>query len=63
MIGPFVDGGFEVQSNVTLVAGEVVPPPKMNREIVIRRIEAEGEWDAVLSAKISQRDARLRRWL
>jgi GNAT superfamily N-acetyltransferase len=54
----FLDAGFEVQSNVTLLTSEVTAPPNMNREIVIRRIETDEEWEAVLAFKIRHRDPR-----
>lgn len=71
-VEPFLDAGFEVQSNLTLLAGEVVAPPKMNHEIKVRRIETEEEWEAVLASKVRLRDPRFgpetyalfkRRWL
>lgn len=57
-LAPFVEGGFEIQSNVTLMASEVVPPPKINSEIRVRHIETDDEWDAVLEAKLRVRNPR-----
>src|SRR5687768_6374673 len=57
---PFVAAGFEVQTNLTLVAETVVPPPKMNHEIKVRRLEAEEEWEAVLASRVRLRDPRIR---
>jgi ribosomal protein S18 acetylase RimI-like enzyme len=71
-IAPFVDGGFEIQSNLMLLATAVNPPPKVNNEIEVRRIETEDEWEAVLASKIRLRNPRFelesyalfkRRWL
>lgn len=57
---PFVDGGFEIQSNVTLMAKTVVPPPKINSEIKVRRIETDDEWNEVLEAKLRLRNPRFK---
>jgi GNAT superfamily N-acetyltransferase len=57
-VEPFVDGGFEVQSNVTLMAREVIPPANPNIEIEVRRIQTDDEWHSVLEAKLRLRDSR-----
>lgn len=57
-VAQFIEGGFEIQSNVTLMTDQVVPPPKLNSEIKVRRIEANNEWDAVLAAKLRARNPR-----
>jgi ribosomal protein S18 acetylase RimI-like enzyme len=71
-VAPFLEGGFVLQSNVTLLAREVVPPPKLNRELEVRRLETDEEWEALLDAKVRLRDPRFgadsyalykRRWL
>jgi len=69
---PFLAGGFELRSNVTLLAREVSPPPKANAEVEVRRLETDEEWAAVLAAKVADRAPRFaeesytnfkRRWL
>ena len=71
-VAPFDEGGFVLQSNVTLLAREVVPPPKLNRELEVRRLETAQEWEALLDSKVRLRDPRFeegsytlfkRRWL
>ena len=36
----------------TLVSGEVHPPPHMNREVELRRIETEAEWERVWELQV-----------
>jgi len=55
-VGPFRDAGFEVKTNLTLLARAVVPPPKFNREIEVRRIETAEGWEAILAFKVRVRD-------
>jgi len=55
---PFVDSGFEVQANVTLMTDEVVQPPRINNRIEVRRIETDRQWDQVLEAKLKDRNPR-----
>lgn len=69
---PFIEGGFELRSDVTLLAREVKPPPTLNEGVEVRRIETDEEWEAVLAAKVADRGPRYseesfthfkRRWL
>ncbi|HEY0078814.1 MAG TPA: GNAT family N-acetyltransferase [Pyrinomonadaceae bacterium] len=55
---PFFESGFELEMNVTLLAERVHPPPKVNEEIEVRRIETEAEWEAVLDNQVRCRRAR-----
>jgi ribosomal protein S18 acetylase RimI-like enzyme len=59
-VEPFLGGGFELRSDVTLLAGEVHPPPKMNDEIEVRPISTEAEWEALLAAKVRLRGPRFK---
>ncbi len=54
----FLDGGFEVQSNVALLTSDVVQPHKFNQQIVVRWLEGDDDWEALLEAKLKLRDAR-----
>jgi GNAT superfamily N-acetyltransferase len=58
-VAPFLDAGFEMQYNLTLLAEEVVTPPKLNYEINVRRLETEEEWQAVLASKVRIRNPRV----
>ncbi len=60
VISPFDKGGFDIQNNISLLATEVVPPPKLNEEIVVRRIVTDDEWDIVFDSKLRLRDARFK---
>ena len=71
-VEPFLDAGFDLKTNVTLLARAVVPPPKVNKEIEVRRVETDEEWESVLAFKVRVRDPRFeedsythfkRRWL
>ena len=55
---PFADAGFDVQSNVTLATGKVVPPVTLNKEINVRRVVSDDQWEEVLASKIRLRDPR-----
>ena len=57
-VAPFLKRGFDIQTNITLIAAEVEPPPKVNREISVKRIETEAEWQAVLDNQLRRRDER-----
>lgn len=55
-VTPFAAGGFELRTDVTLLAREVNAPPKVNDEIEVRRVETDEEWEEVLRAKVAYRE-------
>ena len=55
---PFVEGGFELRTDVTLLAREVNPPPKANQEVEVRRVETDEEWEELLRVKVAYREPR-----
>ena len=72
VIAPFQDGGFEVQTNLVLLAESVHPPPKTNHEMEVRALKRDAEWEQLLETKVRLRDPKFdlrdftlfkRRWL
>ena len=55
-IQPFLDAGFQLAENVVLAAEQVTPPPKVNKEVVIRPLVKDWEWDAALTMQVACRD-------
>ncbi|HEV2706315.1 MAG TPA: GNAT family N-acetyltransferase [Pyrinomonadaceae bacterium] len=54
----FLRAGFVMETNVTLTAEQVHPPPKPNDEIEVRSIETEAEWDEVAESQVASRPER-----
>ncbi|HEX8476269.1 MAG TPA: GNAT family N-acetyltransferase [Pyrinomonadaceae bacterium] len=54
----FLDAGYVMENDVTLLADEVHPPPHVNREIEIRRIETEADWASMLEIQVRCRHER-----
>ena len=50
--GPFLRAGFELQRMYVLSARQVAPPPKVNREVEIRPLRTDREWEAALAQAI-----------
>jgi hypothetical protein len=46
-LGGFVAAGFTVEREVILTARSVRPPPRPNREVAMRFIDGDADWDAV----------------
>jgi ribosomal protein S18 acetylase RimI-like enzyme len=57
-IEPFLAAGFELDSNLTLRAMEVNPPPKVNVDVEVRRIVGDEEWEAALENQLLRREER-----
>jgi len=55
-VAPFLDAGFTLDPAVTLVATEVVPPPRPNDRVRVRPLVTDGEWAAALEYKIAGAD-------
>ncbi len=55
---PFLDAGFEFESEVALTATMAVRPEHVNADVVVRRIESEADWEAVLEVQIRCRPDR-----
>ena len=58
VVGPFLDRGFELETNVVLLADGAQPPPRGNDEIEVREIGTESEWQAIINCQISCRHPR-----
>jgi hypothetical protein len=51
-VAPFLDAGFQYESSVTLLAGRVTPPPKVNADVEVRRITTDEDWSAVTEVHV-----------
>ncbi len=51
-VKPFLDDGFNLNQLVVLTTQQVLPPPKYNREVIIRPIATDGEWEQALENQI-----------
>ena len=58
VVEPFLEAGFEVETNLVLLAGEVRPPPRVNTEIEVREIGTDAEWQAVINCQVGCRHPR-----
>ncbi|HEV3052878.1 MAG TPA: hypothetical protein VGX50_21405, partial [Longimicrobium sp.] len=47
-VEPFLAAGFILNENVVLTAERVSPPPHPNREVSIRALETDAEWEQAL---------------
>jgi GNAT superfamily N-acetyltransferase len=54
-VGPFLEAGFNLSQSVVLSAQQVNPPPKANREVVVRPLAEDWEWQ---QAEDNQVDCR-----
>jgi RimJ/RimL family protein N-acetyltransferase len=54
-VEPFLQAGFEFDSNVVLLAERVSPPPKVNAEVGVHRIATDGDWAAVIENQVRGR--------
>jgi ribosomal protein S18 acetylase RimI-like enzyme len=54
-VQPFIDAGFGLEQGVVLVTDRVVPPPKLNREIQIRPLSTDAEWEQALECQVLSR--------
>lgn len=57
-VEPFLQAGYVMENDVTLVAEEVRVPPRLNGEIEIRRIGTDAEWEAMLELQVRCRYER-----
>ncbi|MBN2556677.1 MAG: GNAT family N-acetyltransferase [Anaerolineales bacterium] len=57
VIQPFLDEGFDLEQSVVLSTQEVGIPPKYNREVVVRPLTADWEWEQATHNQIACREA------
>lgn len=55
-VRPFLDAGFELDESVVLSASAVNPPPKINPEVRIERLQTQSEWQEALELQVLCRD-------
>lgn len=58
VVEPFLEAGYVIERDVTLLADAVHPPPKLNEEIEVRPVETDAEWQSVLENHILCRHPR-----
>lgn len=54
-IQPFLDAGLRLNASVVLTTQHIEPPPKYNREVVIRPLREDWEWASALDTQIACR--------
>jgi hypothetical protein len=52
-VDELVAAGFEVDDCVVLRLGLLRPPPRVNRDVVLRRIESDADWAAVTELQVA----------
>lgn len=52
-IEPFVEDGFEVFDNETLVGGDIARPPRANTDVTVRALATDAEWAAAVDLECS----------
>ena len=52
---PFLEAGLRVNASVVLTAQEVRPPPKHTRQIAVRPLREDWEWEGALQSQIACR--------
>ena len=55
-VKPFLDDGFDLDQSVVLSASQVSIPPKYNREVVIRPLTEDWEWEQATQNQIACRE-------
>ena len=56
IIQPFLEAGFDAEPSVVLTAAEVSKPPKFNKQIEVRRITTDWEWQGALEVQVACRE-------
>ncbi len=54
-VQPFLEDGFNLNRSVVLTTRQVVQPPNFNRDVIIRPITADWEWEQALQNQIECR--------
>lgn len=54
-VQPFLDDGFSLTETVVLTTAQVQPPPKTNRDVSIRPIATDDEWEQAVQNQIACR--------
>ena len=54
-IQPFLDAGLRLNASVVLTTQQVVQPPKYNREVAVRPLREDWEWESALQTQIACR--------
>lgn len=54
-VRPFLDEGFNLNQSVVLTAHQVKIPPKYNREVIIRPVTEDWEWEQAVENQIACR--------
>ncbi len=57
LVQPFLDEGFNLGQSFVLTARQVNPPPKYNREVVIRPLVEDWEWQQAEQNQVICREA------
>jgi hypothetical protein len=55
-VQPFIDAGFNLSQNVVLSARQVQVPPKYNREVAVRPLTEDWEWEQATQNQVACRD-------
>jgi ribosomal protein S18 acetylase RimI-like enzyme len=55
-VQPFLDEGFNLNQTVVLTTQQVKIPPKYNREVVIRPLTSDDDWEQATQNQIACRD-------
>jgi GNAT superfamily N-acetyltransferase len=57
LVQPFLDQGFHLNDLVVLTASEVVEPPKYNREVQVRPLSQDWEWEQAVDNQVACRES------
>jgi hypothetical protein len=57
-VGPFLGAGFRLELTVVLTTRNVHDPPRVNREVTVRPLRGDDDWDGAMELAVLCRDAR-----
>jgi RimJ/RimL family protein N-acetyltransferase len=56
LVGPFLEAGFNLSQSVVLSARQVTLPPRHNREVSVRPLKEDWEWEQALQNQVACRE-------
>lgn len=60
-VSEFLENGFELEAKAVLTASEVVPPPKFNKDLVVKTIENQEDWQSMIELQVKSAHDNLTR--